>query len=166
MYQVGEYIVHPGQGVCKVDEIVDQPQETYMLLPVGARHPMRISFPVASEDRLRPVLTKAEAEELIGEYPQMDVDGFTERSAALEEEHFKNQIRRGTCRDSVRVVKTFRKRIAEVRARNKKPPVAYERILKQASERSLAELAIALDVTPDDVRLLFESQGEEDFSLN
>ncbi|MBQ9315933.1 MAG: CarD family transcriptional regulator [Atopobiaceae bacterium] len=166
MYQVGEYIVHPGQGVCKVDEIVDQPQETYMLLPVGARHPMRISFPVASENRLRPVLTKAEAEELIGEYPQMDVDGFTERSAALEEEHFKNQIRRGTCRDSVRVVKTFRKRIAEVRARNKKPPVAYERILKQASERSLAELAIALDVTPDDVRLLFESQGEEDFSLN
>ena len=166
MYQVGEYIVHPGQGVCKVDEIVDQPQETYMLLPVGARHPMRISFPVASEGRLRPVLTKAEAEELIGEYPQMDVDGFTERSAALEEEHFKNQIRRGTCRDSVRVVKTFRKRIAEVRARNKKPPVAYERILKQASERSLAELAIALDVTPDDVRLLFESQSEEDFSLN
>ena len=166
MYQVGEYIVHPGQGVCKVDEIVDQPQETYMLLPVGARHPMRISFPVSSEGRLRPVLTKAEAEELIGEYPQMDVDGFTERSAALEEEHFKNQIRRGTCRDSVRVVKTFRKRIAEVRARNKKPPVAYERILKQASERSLAELAIALDVTPDDVRLLFESQGEEDFSLN
>ena len=166
MYQVGEYIVHPGQGVCKVDEIVDQPQETYMLLPVGARHPMRISFPVASEGRLRPVLTKAEAEELIGEYPQMDVDGFTERSAALEEEHFKNQIRRGTCRDSVRVVKTFRKRIAEVRARNKKPPVAYERILKQASERSQAELAIALDVTPDDVRLLFESQSEEDFSLN
>lgn len=166
MYHVGEYIVHPGQGVCKVDEIVDQPQETYMLLPVGTRHPMRISFPVASEGRLRPVLSKAEAEELIDEYPQMDVDGFTERSAALEEEHFKNQIRRGTCRDSVRVVKTFRRRIAEVRSRNKKPPVAYERILKQASERSLSELAIALDVTPDDVRLLFESQGEEDFSLN
>jgi len=166
MYHVGEYIVHPGQGVCKVDEIVDQPQETYMLLPVGTRHPMRISFPVASEGRLRPVLSKAEAEELIDEYPQMDVDGFTERSAALEEEHFKNQIRRGTCRDSVRVVKTFRRRIAEVRSRNKKPPVAYERILKQASERSLSELAIALDITPDDVRLLFESQGEEDFSLN
>lgn len=166
MYHVGEYIVHPGQGVCKVDEIVSQPQETYMLLPVGTRHPMRISFPVASEDRLRPVLSKAEAEELIGEYSQMDVDGFTERSAALEEEHFRNKIRRGTCRDSVRVVKTFRRRIAEVRSRNKKPPVAYERILKQASERSLSELAIALDVTPDDVRILFESQAGEDFSLN
>ncbi len=166
MYQVGEYIVHPGQGVCKVDEIVTEPQETYMLLPVGGRHPMRISFPVSGEGRLRPVLSRGEAEALIVEYPQMDVDTFTERSAALEEEHFKNQIRRGTCRDSVRVVKTFRKRIAEVRSRNKKPPVVYERILKQASERSLAELAVALEVSVDDVRELFERQGGEDFSLN
>ncbi len=166
MYHVGEYIVHPGQGVCKIDEIVAEPQETYMLLPVGVRHPMRISFPVASEGRLRPVLSKDEAEALIGEYAQMDIDHHTERSIALEEEHFKKQIRNGSCRDSVRVVKTFRQRIAEVRARNKKPPVVYERILKQASERSLSELAIALDTTPDGVRALFESQGEVDFSLN
>lgn len=166
MYHVGEYIVHPGQGVCKVDEIVAEPQETYMLLPVGTRHSLRISFPVASEDRLRPVLSKAEAEALIGEYAQMDIDHHTERSIALEEEHFKKQIRNGSCRDSVRVVKTFRRRIAEVRSRNKKPPVVYERILKQASERSLAELAIALGMSTDDVRALFVSQGGEDFSLN
>lgn len=166
MYHVGEYIVHPGQGVCKVDEIRSEPFETYMLLPVGARNPVRISFPVASESRLRPVLSKDEAEALIVEYAQLPLDTFTERSMALEEEHFKDQIRRGTCRDSVQVVKTFRARIAEVRARNKKPPVVYERILKQASERSLSELAVALGITVDDVRALFESQGEEDFSLN
>ena len=166
MYQVGEYIVYPGQGVCKVDEIVSEPQETYMLMPVGGRHPMRISFPVSGEARLRPVLSRGEAEELIGEYAQMDTDSFTERSLALEEEHFKNTIRRGTCRDSVRVVKTFRKRIAEVRARHKKPPVAYERILKQASERSLSELAVALGTTQEDVRALFESQSVEDLSAN
>jgi CarD family transcriptional regulator len=137
-----------------------------MLMPVGGRHPMRISFPVSGEARLRPVLSRGEAEELIGEYAQMDTDSFTERSLALEEEHFKNTIRRGTCRDSVRVVKTFRKRIAEVRARNKKPPVAYERILKQASERSLSELAVALGTTQEDVRALFESQSVEDLSAN
>ena len=84
----------------------------------------------------------------------MQVDDFTTKSNALEEEHFRDKIRLGSCRDSVRVVKTFRTRIAEVRARNKKPPVAYERILKQASERSLSELAVALDSTPDDVRMI------------
>lgn len=166
MYQVGEYIVHPGQGVCKVDEIVSEPEVTYLLLPVGVRHPIRISFPAASEHRLRPVLSKDEAQALIDDYLHMEVDTFTERSPALEEAHFKNQIRRGTCRDSVRVVKTFRCRISEVRSRNKKPPVMYERILKQARERSLAELAVALGIGVDEVSALFEQQVEGDFSLN
>lgn len=162
MYEIGEYIVHPGQGVCLVEDVVDNPSATYQLLPVGQRHPMRISFPVASESRLRPVLSHDEAEDIIAQYPTMQVDDFTNKSNALEEEHFRDEIRLGSCRDSVRVVKTFRTRIAEVKARNKKPPVAYERILKQASERSLSELAVALDSTPDDVRVLFEDVPDED----
>ena len=162
MYEIGEYIVHPGQGVCLVEDVVDNPSATYQLLPVGQRHPMRISFPVASESRLRPVLSHEEAEDIIAQYPTMQVDEFTNKSNALEEEHFRYEIRLGSCRDSVRVVKTFRTRIAEVKARNKKPPVAYERILKQASERSLSELAVALDSTPDDVRVLFEDIPDED----
>jgi CarD family transcriptional regulator len=161
MYEIGEYIVHPGQGVCLVEDVVDNPSATYQLLPVGQRHPMRISFPVASESRLRPVLSHEEAEDIIAQYPTMQVDEFTNKSNALEEEHFRDEIRLGSCRDSVRVVKTFRTRIAEVKARNKKPPVAYERILKQASERSLSELAVALDLTPDDVRVLFEDVPDE-----
>lgn len=165
MYQVGEYIVHPGQGVCRVDEIVGEQQETYMLLPIGTRNPLRISFPVASDDRLRPVLTRAEAERLIDEYPRIELDDHTERSIALEEDFFRKKIRYGTCQDSVRVVKTFLQRIADVKARNKRPPVAYERILKQASERCLSELAVALDTTPDDVRALFVLRGAEGLAI-
>ena len=101
------------------------------------------------------------AVELIEEYPSMQVDNYTDRSNALEEEHFKQKIRQGTCRDSVRIVKTFRLRIAETRARNKKPPVAYERILKQASQRSLEELSVALEMPVDDVKTLFEKKLDE-----
>ncbi|MEE1157943.1 MAG: CarD family transcriptional regulator [Atopobiaceae bacterium] len=158
MYNVGEYIVHPGQGVCRIEELVTEPMEAYRLLPIGMRHPTYIRFPVANSDKLRRVLTRDEAEELIEEYPSMQVDDYTDRSNALEEEHFKQEIRKGTCRDSVRIVKTFRTRIAETRARNKKPPVAYERILKQASQRSLEELSVALEMSVDDVRMLFERQ--------
>lgn len=162
MYEVGEYIVHPGQGVCKVEGVRQGDHPVYELMPVGERHPMRISFPVASEDKLRPVLSASEAKEIISQYPSMDVEEFTERSNALEEEHFRNEIKRGTCRDSVRIVKTFRQRIAQTRARNKKPPVVYERILKQASKRSLDELSVALDLTPEDVKSLFENgMGDE-----
>ena len=160
MYEAGDFIVHPGQGVCRVDEVLESPQPTYMLMHVGARHRMRISFPVAGEARLRPVISHDEAEDLIGEYAQMDTVEYTGRSGSLEEEFYRDEIRRGTCRTSMRIVKTFRERIAEVRSRNKRPPVAYERILKQASQRSLAELAVALDVSTDDVVARFEEQGE------
>lgn len=159
MYEVGEYIVHPGQGVCRVDEVVGTPEPSYQLMPVDARRPMRISFPVASESRLRPILTHDEAMTLIGEYPDLDVEELGPNNNAMEE-HFKKKIRRGSCRDSVRVAKTFRRRIAQVRAMNKKPPVAYERILKQAQERSLQELAVALDSTEEDVRQLFAQREE------
>ena len=158
MYTVGEYVVHPGQGVCKVERIDDTPQEIYVLQPVAGRNRMLISFPVASEGRLRPILSHDEALDLINGYSEMDTDSYTDRSNALEEEHFKNQIKRGTCDDSVRIVKTFTERIDRVRANNKKPPVVYERILKEARQRSLTELAVALDVTTDDVVDLFEKQ--------
>lgn len=162
MYEIGEYIVHPGQGVCRVAAIVEEPMEMYELTPIGGRHSMKISYPVANEGRLRRVLSRAEAEELIAQYPTMQPDDYTGRSNALEEEHFKREIRQGTCEDTMRIAKTFRLRIAQTRARNKRPPVVYERIFKQASQRSLEELSVALGMSIDDVRTLFERQGNED----
>lgn len=164
MYNIGQYIVHPGQGVCRVEGVVEEPTAVYKLMPVGQRNPMRIIFPVASEDKLRPVLSHDEAMELIDQYATLQVDEYTDRSSALEEDHFKREIRQGTCRDTMRIVKTFRTRIAETRARNKKPPVVYERILKQASKRSLEELSVALGMSTDDVRMLFEQRYDDDLN--
>lgn len=164
MYNIGQYIVHPGQGVCRVEGVVEEPTAVYKLMPVGQRNPMRIIFPVASEGKLRPVLSHDEAMELIDQYATLQVDEYTGRSSALEEDHFKREIRQGTCRDTMRIVKTFRTRIAETRARNKKPPVVYERILKQASKRSLEELSVALGMSTDDVRMLFEQRYDDDLN--
>ena len=156
MYQVGEYIVHPGQGVCRVEGVVESDMSVYMLHPLSDSHGMRISFPVESESRLRPVIPREQAQGLIDGYGDMDVEETDGGSVALEEEHFKHELRFGTCGDAVRVVKTFRRRIAEAQAANKKPPVVYQRLLKQASERSLQELSVALDLTEDEVLGMFE----------
>lgn len=158
MYEVGEYIVHPGQGVCKVEDVIENPEVSYMLMPVGTSNPMRISFPISGENRLRPVLSHDEAQELVDEYTDLSIDDYRSASIALEEQYYRDKIRRGTCLDSVRTVKTFRHRIDEAKANNKRPPVVYERILKQAIERSLEELSIALDMSKDDIVSLFESR--------
>lgn len=156
MYAVGEYIVHPGQGVCKVQDVTEAPQAVYLLEPVGQRHPVRISFPVASEGRLRPVLSRDEAEQIFEDYPTMELESFQARNNALEEEHYKDELRSGTCRDSVRIAKTFHTRIRDLSARNKKAPVSYERILKLARERSSLELAVALGCTTEEVDERFQ----------
>ena len=160
MYEVGEYIVHPGQGVCKVEDVIENPEVSYMLMPVGTSNPMRISFPISGENRLRPVLSHDEAQELVDEYTDLSIDDYRSASIALEE-YYRDKIRRGTCLDSVRTVKTFRHRIDEAKANNKRPPVVYERILKQAIERSLEELSIALDMSKDDIVSLFESRESD-----
>ena len=161
MYAIGEYLVHPGQGVCRVEDVTQGAQAVYQLLPVGKRHPVHISFPVANEGRLRPILSRDEAQRLIDEYPTIQVEEYRARNNSLEEEHYKNEMRQGSCRDSVRIVKTFRARMADFSSRNKKPPVAYERILKEARERSLSELAVALGCTPEDVAVLFQERMGE-----
>ena len=161
MYDIGEYLVHPGQGVCRVEGVTAGPQAVYQLLPVGKPHPVHISFPIANEARLRPVLTRPEAEKIIELYPSIEPESYTARNNSLEEEHYRSEMREGTCQDCVRVLKTFKARISELAARNKRPPVAYERILKEARERSLSELAVALGCTPEDVRMLLVARDGE-----
>ena len=58
MYAIGDYLVHPGQGVCQVEDVKAAHDRSYVLLPLGQRHPIHISFPVESESRLRPVLSR------------------------------------------------------------------------------------------------------------
>ena len=161
MYAIGEYLVHPGQGVCRVEGVTDGPQAVYQLLPVGKRHPVHISFPIANEGRLRPVLSRSEAEKIIELYPSIEVESYVARNNSLEEEHYKTEMREGTCQDCVRIVKTFKVRMSELAARNKRPPVAYERILKEARERSTSELAVALGCTPEDVTMLLRASAGE-----
>lgn len=151
MYAIGDYVVHPGQGVCQVEGLTTAPNAVYLLLPVGQRHAMHISFPTEFEGRLRPVLSRAEAEKIVEGYDELEPMSFSARNIALEEDHYKGVIRSGTCCDSVRIVKTFRMRIADLIARGKKPPVAYDRIVKLAQERSSRELAVALGMAADDV---------------
>ncbi len=166
MYAVGDFVVHPGQGVCKVEEVTTGPDAKYELLPIRERHAMHISLPVTFEDKLRPVLSREEAEEILDQYPTMQVEEFEARNNSLEEQHYREEIRQGSCRDTVRIVKTFLERIEDLSSHNKKPPVAYERILKQARERSCSELAVALECSPEDVATLFETRVQEYDSQN
>ena len=46
MRAVGEFCVHPGQGVCLVENVVSEPTPAYVLSPIGQKHPVQIVFPL------------------------------------------------------------------------------------------------------------------------
>ena len=71
MRAVGEFCVHPGQGVCLVENVVSEPIPAYVLSPIGQKHPVQIVFPLNQEFRLRDLMTHDEAMNLVDTYPQI-----------------------------------------------------------------------------------------------
>ena len=156
MFNIGEHVIHPGQGVCTVTGFEDSPAPMLVLEASCGRGRTRLLYPVAQSDRLHPAISREDALALIEHYDELECDTFTERNASLEEAHFKGMLKHGAP-DTVRVAKTMRARIAEAEARDKKPSSYYARVLKEARRRSLAELACALETLEDEVERMFES---------
>jgi CarD family transcriptional regulator len=155
-YAAGDYVVHPGQGICAVADVVEREGadgETvteYELRPV-IQNRLHIWFPVANEDQLRLPIGREEALELIRELPEMEDDPFDSEAVWRLEEHFSNGLRRGSCREALRCALTIRHRVERVHTSGRGPRLCYERLNRTAGRRVLAELGVALGVSDEEV---------------
>ena len=159
MFEIGEHVIHPGQGVCTVVGYEDGPNPMIVLETKAGRTQTRIFYPVSQAGRLHPTVSREEAEELLDNYDSIECDTFTERNSSLEETHFKQLIKKGAP-DTLRVAKTMRYRIRQAEANNKKPSSYYSRVLKEAHRRSVEELSVALDEPEDQVEERVERMVE------
>ena len=100
MYAVGNYVVHPGQGVCQISAVIQGRDGYYTLVPISHKHPIQITFPLVQETRLRSVLSSKEAKALIDKYPAISLNTFHVHNNSLEEAHFRQAIREGSCEDT------------------------------------------------------------------
>ena len=166
MFQVGEHVIHPGQGVCTVTGFDSDAPTPMIILECRQGHAKtRMKYPISQCGRLHPAISRDEAERLIEGYAELECDPFTERNSALEETHFKQLIKHGAP-DTVRVAKTMRERICEAERRNRKPSSYYSRVLKEAHRRSIEELAVALGCTEEAVEQRFEAMDSDKASVN
>ena len=142
MFQIGQHVIHPGQGVCTVTGFTEDKAHPMILLCAKSGHAeTHLMYPLAQQDRLHAIISREDAESLLGNYADLPVDTFTERNSALEETHFKQQLKLGAP-ETVRVAKTMHHRINEAEARGKKPSSYYARVLKEAHRRSVEQLFI------------------------
>lgn len=155
MFQIGQHVIHPGQGVCTVTGFTEDENSPMILLSAKSGHAeTHLMYPLAQQDRLHAIISREEAEHLLCNYADLSVDTFTERNSSLEETHFKQQLKLGAP-ETVRVVKTMHRRINEAEAQGKKPSSYYSRLLKEARRRSVEEFAFALDAEESTVEQLF-----------
>lgn len=150
MFEIGQHVIHPGQGVCTVVGFTDDPAPMIILHAKSGRAATQLLYPQAQQDRLHCAISREGAEDVLANYCDLAVDTFTERNSALEETHFKQQLKLGAP-ETVRVFKTMRHRITHAEQAGKKPSSYYSRILKEARRRAVEELAVALDLDEPDV---------------
>lgn len=116
MFEIGQHVIHPGQGVCTVTGFTEDVAHPMILLRAKSGHAeTHLMYPLAQQSRLHAIISREDAEDLIDSYADLTVDSFTERNSALEETHFKQQLKLGAP-ETVRVAKTMRHRIAEAEA--------------------------------------------------
>lgn len=150
MFEIGEHVIHPGQGVCTVVGFrEDTPQPMIMLQAKSGHATTMMLYPMAQSDRLHATITREAAEDILANYHDIECDTFTERNASLEESYFKQELKKGAP-TTVRVAKTMRHRIAAAEGKGKKPSTYYTRVMKEARRRSVEEFAVALGVSDEE----------------
>lgn len=166
MFRKGAYVIHGTNGVCRVEDIGPLrgmgagDKEYYTLTPVYAGGG-KIFSPVDNmRIVLRPVLTKAEAEELLahlGELGELEVPDEKKR-----EDAYKQAFYSGECKNLVRMLRAIHIRGEQRSAQGKRATASDERYMHMAEDCLFGELAISFGITREEAKDIFVSRFESE----
>ncbi len=156
MFEVGEFIMCGGHGVCRVTAItgnpidkLDKKRKYYILEPVFEKG-STIYTPVDNEKVImRRIMTKKDAKTLIGNIPEIETVWIQEEKT--REQMYKEAIRTYDCHSLVRIIKTLYLRRKDRVQQGKKVLSSDEHYLKKAEELLYSEMSIALAIPKEKV---------------
>jgi CarD family transcriptional regulator len=165
MFQVGDVVVYENRGICRVEKITElnlpgakAGQKYYELKPVYEETGKIYSAVDNEKVVMRQMLTKEEAEQLIGEIP-----GIPEMWIGDEKQRemkYKEAMRSCDCRQWVSIIKTLYTRRQNRLMQGKKTTNTDDRYYKKASDNLHGELALALGVQKSDMETVIRNQLE------
>ncbi len=167
MYQIGELVLYGSTGVCKVAEIKEQSfpstGETrlyYVLRPLYEN--CVISAPVDSEKVfIRPIISRDEAERIIGRIPYIKVKTYHSRVSRELSEQYETILKSHSCDSLLELTMSIYMKKQALLAQNRKFGTVDERFLKRAEDLLFGELAAALDIPKSEVQSYIASKLEE-----
>ena len=156
MFSIGDYVVCGNKGVCRVENIApleisdtDNNEDYYILKPIySPGSTVYISMSTADE-KLRPVLTKNEADSLVKMMPGIP-DISVDNDKQLEGE-YKNCIRSNDATELVKLIKTIYHRREARFAAGRKETALDAKYFRMAGDYLYGELAISLNIPREEV---------------
>ena len=156
MYEKNDVVVYGTEGICTIIDIAElkfggEKSEYYILTPV-TKAENTVYVPKNNEkvlSRMRKIITKKEAEQLIDSIPVDPMDWIPndrERQSV-----FKNILLCGMPEDVMTMISSLYVRQSEQLAAGKKLHASDERILRDAERMLYNEISYALGTTSSDV---------------
>lgn len=154
MFKIDDMIVYGGEGVCRVTAIgqldISGPGNDRMYYTLEPIYRDGIIYaPVDVIVRMRAVIGREKAEELVRQIPDMKAETFADRDARRLTDHYKEIMQSYASEDLVKLIKEI---YAKNKSEGRKPSQLDERYMKRAEEILHGELAVALGIPKDDVR--------------
>ncbi|MBO5458949.1 MAG: CarD family transcriptional regulator [Lachnospira sp.] len=150
MFQIGEYVVHGSNGICRVNDITqldipgsDKNRKYYILIPVGEKG-SKIYSPVESSSKIqtRKVITKKEAIQLIQEIPEIEAAWI--ENDKIREMVYKEALKSCDLRELVKIIKNMYLRREERFSKGKKTTILDDRYFKLAEDKLYGELSFVM----------------------
>ena len=157
-YKIGQNVVYGGNGVCKITEIKEmsffneEAKEYYVLEPIFTKQTSTMYVPLDNEvmvKKLCPVISRDEAIELIKNLGKTSVEWIEDKN--LRKDTYNTIVSRGTRKEIMGVIMTVLERQAQLISEGKRLNMQDEKTLADAESRMNAEIALALDMRPEDV---------------
>lgn len=165
MFAIGEFIVYGNMGVCKVIETkkmaapgTKNDRLYYTLEPVYDKG-CRLFIPVDNQKvKMRPILTKREADALIGRIREIDI--LLVNDEKNREEIYKEAIRTCSCEEWIRIIKTLYIRKKARLEAGKKVTSSDAKYMHLAEESLYGELSVVLGVPKDEMEEFISKRVE------
>lgn len=158
VFEVNDYIFHGGSGVCIVKDIcvpghmrkMDPDRQYYRLQPLYDANSV-IYTPIDNpKSTLRRLLTRKEAEALIGQIPRLEPLSIQDDKS--REEKYRQALRTNDCHEWIRVIKTVYLRNETRKSEGKKTNQVDEKYFQLAENLLYGELAVPLGLPREQVR--------------
>ncbi len=159
MFQIGDYVICSNKGVCEVENITvlnisgaDKEKEYYILKPLySAGSTVYVPVDSQKDHTMRKVLERTEAERLIGTIPEIPLLVIT--NDKMTEQMYKDCMKSNDCQELVKLIKTIHQRKQKRIQAGRKITAVDAKYFHLAEENLYGELAVALDLSREEVRL-------------